>query len=183
MVLKYIIIIQIILFLFVKTDISAQSTYDQTLEECFGTYDFALYSNKDELHIDTDYLDGWLSTLWPTYSPFAIVFMAMSLGTYNASSYTCMTTFYPVNLVAALYIESNYENLALDSARGDGEHLYSLAKIFGCDEKNIHQFNFEIKNHYSFIFGDTKNSTPTILNNTIEIINKNEILSASCINV
>ena len=126
MVLKYIIIIQIILFLFVKTDISAQSTYDQTLEECFGTYDFALYSNKDELHIDTDYLDGWLSTLWPTYSPFAIVFMAMSLGTYNASSYTCMTTFYPVNLVAALYIESNYENIALDSARGDGEHLYSL---------------------------------------------------------
>ena len=32
--------IQIIIFVFYFTNAAAESTYDQTLDDCFGTYDF-----------------------------------------------------------------------------------------------------------------------------------------------
>ncbi|MCX7647082.1 MAG: DUF3015 family protein [Elusimicrobiales bacterium] len=49
------------------------------------------------------------------------------------------------------YIEANYKDIAKDAARGNGEYLTNLAKLYGY-ENNVPAFASLLKNNYSKIF-------------------------------
>lgn len=49
------------------------------------------------------------------------------------------------------YIEANYKDIAKDVARGEGEYLNALAKLYGY-EKNLKTFASILKNNYEKIF-------------------------------
>lgn len=60
---------------------------------------------------------------------------------------------------AAAFIESNYEVVRKDAARGEGETLTALSVILNCQESTLSE---EVRSKYDFYFGQDVNSYETV---------------------
>jgi hypothetical protein len=92
---------------------------------------------------------------------------AITLGTSNCDS--------PAPLKvgqAEAYVEANKMALANDIARGNGETVVGLSKVYGCI--NAFEFGQALKSNYSSIFTSTKASAREITNSI------NSIASTTC---
>lgn len=73
---------------------------------------------------------------------------------------------------AQAFVEANRVALANDIARGNGETIVGLSKVYGCDDSQA--FGKALKSNYSSIFASTDVSSTEITNNI------NSVAANSC---
>lgn len=73
------------------------------------------------------------------------------------------------------FIEANYESLITDMAKGNGDTVYTLSSMYGC-EKNI--FVKELQKNYSQ-FSTTEENATVMMNQLSKIIKESD-LRTSC---
>lgn len=80
--------------------------------------------------------------------------------------------------MAALFIEINQETLRKDVARGNGETIVGLSKIYQC--KNADQFGTALQDQYSELFEGQGVRGKEINDKIINTIRNNEALASDC---
>jgi hypothetical protein len=97
----------------------------------------------------------WKQVLAGTTNAIGMQTIAISLGTSNCDS--------PAPLKvgqAEAYVEANKVALANDIARGNGETIVGLSKVYGC--ANSTEFGRALKSNYTMIFPNTKANSKEI---------------------
>jgi hypothetical protein len=109
----------------------------------------------------------WKQVLAATTNGTGIQTIGITLGTSNCDSPA------PLKIgQAEAYVEANKVALANDIARGNGETIVGLSKVYGCSNSN--EFGRALKTNYSAIF-------PTVSASSAEIThNINSVASTSC---
>src|SRR5690606_30804629 len=109
----------------------------------------------------------WKQVLATTTNGTGMQSIAITLGTSNCDS--------PAPLKvgqAEAYVEANKVALANDIARGNGETIIGLAKVYGCD--NSGEFGMALKSNYAHIFPESNVSAREITHNI------NSVASTTC---
>lgn len=109
----------------------------------------------------------WKQVLAATTNTTGMQTIAISLGTSNCDS--------PAPLKvgqAEAYVEANKVALANDIARGNGETIVGLSKVYGC--ANSMEFGQALKANYAAIFPKTDARSSEITHNI------NTVASATC---
>ena len=65
-------------------------------------------------------------------------------------------------LAAQLFIDQNMDQLALDTARGQGESLEALAQVMGVSHDNVQGFSNLMKANFDSLFSVTSTSAQTL---------------------
>lgn len=100
----------------------------------------------------------WKQVLAATTNGTGIQTIGITLGTSNCDS--------PAPLKvgqAEAYVEANKVALANDIARGNGETIVGLSKVYGCT--NAAQFGQALKSNYSSIFATAEATSTEITHN------------------
>jgi Protein of unknown function (DUF3015) len=109
----------------------------------------------------------WKQVLAGTTNGTGLQSIGISLGTSNCDS--------PAPLKvgqAQAYVEANKVALANDIARGNGETIVGLSKVYGCDNSN--EFGMALKSNYSSIFPSSDVTSHDITHNI------NSVASTTC---
>lgn len=108
----------------------------------------------------------WKQVLASTSNSFGTQSIGITLGTSNCDAPT------PFKVTSAhAYVEANKVALANDIARGDGETIVGLSKVYGCEDAQ--NFGKDLKANYSSIF--TAEAT------TLEVTNNiSNVAASSC---
>ncbi len=109
----------------------------------------------------------WKQVLAATSNGIGMQTIAISLGTSNCDS--------PAPLKVGqteAYVEANKVALANDIARGNGETIVGLSKVYGCT--NSDEFGAALKSNYSNIFREDTASSKEITSNI------NAVASTTC---
>lgn len=109
----------------------------------------------------------WKQVLASTTNGTGFQSVAITLGTSNCDS--------PAPLKvgqAEAYVEANKVALANDIARGNGETIVGLSKVYGCS--NYPEFGQALKSNYSHIFPESNVSAREITHNI------NSVASTTC---
>jgi Protein of unknown function (DUF3015) len=109
----------------------------------------------------------WKQVLAGTTNSVGMQTIAISLGTSNCDS--------PAPLKVGhmeAYIEANKVALANDIARGNGETIVGLSKVYGCS--NSGEFGQALKSNYAAIFPDPETKSSDIAHNI------NTVASTTC---
>jgi Protein of unknown function (DUF3015) len=77
------------------------------------------------------------------------------------------------------FIETNYESLITDMAKGNGESIKTLSSMYGCSTK---KFTEAMKSNYETITPDTTDATYVMVNIN-NVISDSPALNSSCHNV
>ncbi|WPU66053.1 DUF3015 family protein [Peredibacter starrii] len=100
----------------------------------------------------------WKQVLAATTNGTGVQTIGITLGTSNCDS--------PAPLKvgqAEAYVEANKVALANDIARGNGETIVGLSKVYGCT--NAAQFGQALKSNYSTIFTSANSTSSEITHN------------------
>ena len=109
----------------------------------------------------------WKQVLAATTNGTGFQTIAISLGTSNCDS--------PAPLKvgqAQAFVEANKVALANDIARGNGETIVGLSKVYGCN--NSGEFGMALKSNYSSIFPSSDVTSDAITHNI------NSVASTTC---
>ena len=109
----------------------------------------------------------WKQVFAATSNGIGMQTIAISLGTSNCDS--------PAPLKVGqteAYVEANKVALANDIARGNGETIVGLSKVYGCN--NSDEFGSALKSNYSSIFASDAASAKEITHNI------NAVASTTC---
>lgn len=109
----------------------------------------------------------WKQVLAATTNGTGFQTIAISLGTSNCDS--------PAPLKvgqAEAYVEANKVALANDIARGNGETIVGLSKVYGCS--NSMEFGQALKSNYAAIFPSSSAATTEVTHNI------NAVAAATC---
>ena len=109
----------------------------------------------------------WKQVLAATTNGTGFQTIGITLGTSNCDS--------PAPLKvgqAEAYVEANKVALANDIARGNGETIVGLSKVYGCT--NSMEFGQALKSNYSAIFASSSSSSAEITHNI------NSVASTTC---
>lgn len=80
-----------------------------------------------------------------------------------------------------VFVAQNYEDMKVDSARGQGEYLDSYASLAGCNEQARAVFPKILQHNFTKIYGEELDNSPQRIFENIEAtMSKNPILSAGC---
>jgi hypothetical protein len=77
------------------------------------------------------------------------------------------------------FIETNYESIVTDMAKGNGDSLTTLSAMYGCDNS---KFSDVVKSNYSTLT-TKKNDATFVMVNINNLIDDSPVLSSSCNNV
>lgn len=78
-----------------------------------------------------------------------------------------------------VFVNSNFENLQLEMAKGVGENLSALANIMGCQVQDVNRFGKFTKVNYKDIV--SKDSSPDqMLNNIKDLMLQDQYLKTTC---
>lgn len=109
----------------------------------------------------------WKQVLAATTNGASFNTIAISLGTSNCDSPA------PLKVTQTeAYVEANKVALANDIARGNGETIVGLSKVYGCANSN--EFGMALKSNYSSIFPSSSASTTDITHSI------NSVASTTC---
>ena len=79
------------------------------------------------------------------------------------------------------YIAETHFELQLEIAQGAGDHIVSLATLYGCNDQAKLQFNKIMKNNHSQIFTNKiKNDPISLKNNITDVVIDNVLLRDNC---
>ena len=109
----------------------------------------------------------WKQVLAGTTNATGMQSLGITLGTSNCDS--------PAPLKvgqAQAFVEANKVALANDIARGNGETIVGLSKVYGCE--NSTEFGQALKTNYSTIFSSAKADSQEITQNI------NSVVASSC---
>lgn len=109
----------------------------------------------------------WKQVLAGTTNGYSLQSIAITLGTSNCDS--------PAPLKvgqAEAYVEANKVALANDIARGNGETIVGLSKVYGCS--NSSEFGQALKSNYAAIFPSSNAASSEITHNI------NAVASTTC---
>jgi hypothetical protein len=109
----------------------------------------------------------WKQVLAGTTNATGMQSLAITLGTSNCDS--------PAPLKvgqAEAFVEANKVALANDIARGNGETIVGLSKVYGCD--NSGEFGMALKSNYASIFTTAASTSSEITHNI------NHVAASSC---
>jgi hypothetical protein len=67
-----------------------------------------------------------------------------------------------------LFIASTIDSIKLDSARGGGEYLTTMASLYGCDKNGALDFGPIVQRHYLEIFGEEGENSPEYVRTQVE---------------
>ena len=98
---------------------------------------------------------------WHEYALAAITNSSSSNQTFGMTSGTLGCEAANGPLAAQLFIDQNMDQLALDTARGQGESLEALAQVMGVARENITDFSSLMKDHFDSLFNETVTSAQT----------------------
>ena len=62
-----------------------------------------------------------------------------------------------------VFVASNMDSLSQEIAQGQGDHLTTLASIFGVNEKDQNTFTASLQNEYSTVFSSSTTSTADVI--------------------
>lgn len=109
----------------------------------------------------------WKQVLASTTNTTAMQSVGITLGTSNCDSPAPLK----VSQVQA-YVEANKVALANDIAKGNGETIMNLSKVYGCT--NTNDFGKALKSNYRSIFSNADASSTEITHNL------NSVAATSC---
>jgi len=72
-----------------------------------------------------------------------------------------------VGMARESFIEANYKDLSRDAAKGNGEYVTNLAKLYGYTPENAWQFTQLLQKNHTVIFGNNNVKTAVALINTL----------------
>jgi hypothetical protein len=78
------------------------------------------------------------------------------------------------------FAEVNFENLAQDMAKGQGEHLAAFVQLLGCSEANVGDFGRLTQQHYQQIFSRDPLRPIDLVEAVKQSIANDPILSRAC---
>ena len=100
----------------------------------------------------------WKQVLASSLNGTGMQSIAITIGTSNCDAPT------PFKVTSAhAYVEANRIALANDIARGNGETIVGLSKVYGCEDSA--HFGKALKSNYNTIFATTDASSLEITNN------------------
>lgn len=79
------------------------------------------------------------------------------------------------------YTTTNYAKLMEEGAKGEGEHLFALTQLFGCNSTVKDRFFELVQSQFEQLFSDeTENEKNTFAEKMATTINNDQILSTNC---
>jgi len=114
-----------------------------------------------------------------TNGTFSSQMFGITTGTSNCSS----NGFAQVNKEQVIFAESNFQNLQVEMARGQGESLQGLAQIMGCSENAAAAFGTMTKSKYETIIPSSKTSAVEMLQSIKQEMATDPVLAKECLKV
>lgn len=78
------------------------------------------------------------------------------------------------------FVEVNHNNLLMDMARGEGEHLSALAYLYGCPIEVHEEYAQMAQHNFKQIFPSSQMESKNIVSNLESKIMKNPLLAKEC---
>lgn len=78
------------------------------------------------------------------------------------------------------FAEANFQNLMVEMAQGDGEHLRSFAAVLGCNPRVYSQFSGAMQRDYQNIFKTESTLPREMLDNVKSELSKDPALAQGC---
>jgi hypothetical protein len=78
------------------------------------------------------------------------------------------------------YIANSMTELKVEASEGEGEHVASLAALYGCNEVARPVFNTMLKDNHDKFFSETKNDSVHVTERITDSVIHSEILSSNC---
>ena len=78
------------------------------------------------------------------------------------------------------FVEVNFESLAQEMAKGQGEHLTAFAQLLGCSEGSVHQFGHLAQRNYGQIFTRAGMTPLELIDAVKQNIAGDEVLYRTC---
>lgn len=78
--------------------------------------------------------------------------------------------------VATLYMDSNFDKVAADISKGDGEALSALSELIGVDAKDKALFNALLKDNFTLVFPSDKTTANQAIENIVELMKQDAAL-------
>ena len=111
-----------------------------------------------------------------TNGTFLSQLFGITFGTSGCSS----SGFVMKNKEAVQYAETNFQNLKIDMARGEGESLKALAQLVGCGNADLHAVGKVTRDSFSTIL-PSENTTPVdMLRNWAEALSASPEAARTC---
>lgn len=80
------------------------------------------------------------------------------------------------------FINENLYAVKLDSAKGDGEYVETLAQLSGCDQPGVQAvFASQMRAHFAEVFSSVEDGDPQLLSNRVDnLIDQNPQMRTLC---
>ena len=80
------------------------------------------------------------------------------------------------------FINQNLYAVKLDSAKGDGEFVETLAQLSGCDQPEVQAvFASQMRKHFAEVFSSVEENDPQLLSNRVDnLIDQNPQMRVLC---
>lgn len=98
-----------------------------------------------------------------TNGTFGSQTFGMTFGTSNCNNEGLVK----LGMARESFIEANYKDLSRDAAKGAGEYVTSLAKLYGYTPENTGKFAQLLQKNHAAIFGNNNVKTAVVLINTL----------------
>lgn len=83
----------------------------------------------------------------------------------------------PIQSNAALYIDSNLDNIAADMARGNGEALMALAELLEVEQADRNVFSAALKKNFHVIYANEFVTSSDVINSLLNVMRADQVLA------
>ena len=107
-------------------------------------------------------------------------FGSQTFGITTGTSNCTASGFAKVDREQIFYVESNFQNLQVEMARGQGENLAAFAQVLGCKDMSVSEFGKMTREGYQRIFPTSKTTAVEVLDSVKKEIQSNKSLAEGC---
>ena len=101
---------------------------------------------------------------------------AMTSGTSGCAKHSIATK----EKEQTYFTELNYQNLAIEMAKGNGEYLQAFSRVMGCSADSFPGFSAVMQSHYPQIFTGDSATPVEVLQNVRKQLETHSELSSTC---
>lgn len=76
----------------------------------------------------------------------------------------------PLSARVDSFLDKNLDQLAMDSAKGEGESLAALAELIGVEAEDQALFNASVKTNFDKLFSSTESSSADVYNALVDVM-------------
>ncbi len=89
----------------------------------------------------------------------------------------CEDAMGPLRAEVQLFMDQNLEQLASDSARGEGESLAALSELIGIDNADQATFNSALKSNFDKLFSSAETTSGDVYSALVEVMSQDAALA------